>query len=143
MGTFVAVACGFPLLSLRRYRALLIANGLGLVVTLALSLSLVPVLAAHGAAIATVAAELTLASVAAAALVARATGLRLPLGIVPIALAGRWRRCRCRLPRWESIPSSMWSVGTVVYALLLAAARPLPARDRPRSAWTRRLGPSG
>ena len=34
MGTFIAVACGFPLLSLRRYPALLVANGLGLVVTL-------------------------------------------------------------------------------------------------------------
>ena len=48
-GTFVAVACGFPLLSMRRYGALLMANGLGLVVTLAVALSLGPALAARGA----------------------------------------------------------------------------------------------
>jgi O-antigen/teichoic acid export membrane protein len=86
MGTFVAVACGFPLLSLGRYTALLLANVLGLAVTLAVSLSLVPVLHAQGAAIATVAAELALAGVSVVALIRARPNLRLPLGIVPIAL---------------------------------------------------------
>jgi O-antigen/teichoic acid export membrane protein len=86
MATFVAVACSFPLLSLRRYRALLLANALGLLVTLAVSLSLVPVLHARGAAIATVAAELMLASAAATALVRARPDLRLPWGVIPVAL---------------------------------------------------------
>src|SRR5262249_36128784 len=86
MATFVAVACSFPLLSLRRYSALLVANTLGLVVTLVVSLSLVPVLEARGAAIATVAAEVTLASAAAVALVRARSDLRLPLSIIPLAL---------------------------------------------------------
>jgi O-antigen/teichoic acid export membrane protein len=86
MATFVAVACSFPLLSLRRYSALLLSNVLGLVVTLAASLSLVPELQARGAAIATVAAELTLAAAALVALMRAGPELRLPLGIVPLAL---------------------------------------------------------
>ena len=86
MATFVAVACSFPLLSLRRYRALLVANALGLVVTLAVSLSLVPVLHARGAAIATVAAELTLACVAIVVLVRVRPDVHLQWGIVPVAL---------------------------------------------------------
>jgi O-antigen/teichoic acid export membrane protein len=86
MATFVAVACGFPLLSLRRYTALLIANGLGLVVTLAVSLSLVPELQARGAAIATVAAELALAITSVIALARARPGLRLPFRVIPLAL---------------------------------------------------------
>jgi O-antigen/teichoic acid export membrane protein len=87
MGTFVAVACTFPLLSLRRHRELLLANALGLVVTLALSLSLVPVLQARGGAIATLGAELVLASTVTLMLRRARTDLRLPLSVVPVALA--------------------------------------------------------
>lgn len=86
MATFVAVACSFPLLSLRRYPALLVANGLGLIVTLAVALSLVPVLHARGAAIATVAAEVTLAGVAIVALRRARPDIHLPWGVIPIAL---------------------------------------------------------
>lgn len=86
MATFIAVACSFPLLSLRRYRALLTANALGLVVALAVSLALVPVLHARGAAIATVAAEVTLAVTTVTALVRSAPGLKLSFGILPLAL---------------------------------------------------------
>ena len=86
MGSFVAVACGFPLLSLRRYSALLISNGLGLVVTLAVSLSLVPSLHARGAAIATVAAELVLASANIVILRRARPDLRLRLSSIPVAL---------------------------------------------------------
>jgi len=87
MGTFVAVACTFPLLSLRRHRELLLANALGLVVTLALSLSLVPMLEARGGAIATLGAELVLASVVTLMLTRARHDLRLPLSAVPVALA--------------------------------------------------------
>lgn len=86
MATFVAVACSFPLLSLRRYSALMVANALGLVVTLAVSLSLVPLLHARGAAIATVAAEVTLACVTVVVLVRTRPEARPKWSIIPIAL---------------------------------------------------------
>lgn len=87
IGTFVAVACGFPLLVMRRYRPLLVANALGLAVTLIAAIALVPPLGAEGAAIATVAAELTLALATTSALVRARPELKLPLTAVPIALA--------------------------------------------------------
>jgi len=85
-GTFVAVACSFPLLSLRRYSVLLYLNVLGLLVTFAVALPLVPVLHARGAAIATVAAELSLAAAAAFALMRARPDVRLPLEAIPVAL---------------------------------------------------------
>jgi O-antigen/teichoic acid export membrane protein len=87
IGTFVAVACGFPLLAMGRYRPLLVANALGLVVTLAVALALVPPLGARGAAIATVAAEVALAVATVTALMRARPELALPLAAVPIALA--------------------------------------------------------
>jgi len=119
MATFVAVACSFPLLSLRRYPALLVANALGLVVTLAVSLSLVPVLQARGAAIATVAAELMLASVAAVALVRAQPDLHLPWGVIPLALvAGGAGIGVGHLVGVHPVLEVL--VGTCVYAIILA-----------------------
>jgi O-antigen/teichoic acid export membrane protein len=129
MATFVAVACSFPLLSLRRYRDLLVANALGLVTTLAVSLSLVPVLDARGAAIATVAAELTLASVAIVALVRAQPGLRLPLDIVPIALiAGAVAVGAGHLVGVHPVLDVL--VGTCVYAVALAVVGRFPPELR-------------
>jgi biotin transporter BioY len=93
--------------------------------TLAVSLSLVPVLDAQGAAIATVAAELTLAAVSAAALSRAQPQLRLPFGIVPIALAagGVALGAGWLLGIHPVIDAS---VATAVYALLLAAAGRFP-----------------
>jgi O-antigen/teichoic acid export membrane protein len=125
MATFVAVACSFPLLSLRRYRAVMIANALGLVVTLAVSISLVPVLQARGAAIATVAAELTLASVAIAALVRARRDLRLPWGIIPLALLAGGAGVGVGLVvGWNGMLDV--AVGTLVYAVGLAAVGRFP-----------------
>jgi O-antigen/teichoic acid export membrane protein len=70
LATFVAIAAAYPLLSLRRYRAALVANAAALAVSLVLTLALVPGLEADGAAIAAVAAEITLA-VASVLLLAR------------------------------------------------------------------------
>jgi len=61
IATFLAVATGFPLLSLRRHMALLIANGAALIANVVLTLVLVPIDQARGAAIAAVAAESCLA----------------------------------------------------------------------------------
>ncbi len=125
MATFVAVACSFPLLSLRRYSALLVANALGLVVTLAVSLSLVPVLEARGAAIATVAAELTLACVAIVVLVRARPDVHLQWGIVPIALlAGGAGLGVGHLVGVHPLLEVF--VGTCVYAIALAALGRFP-----------------
>jgi len=88
VATWVAVAAGYPLLSLRRHRELLIANGAALVAVLVLALVLVPVGAAYGAAAGTVAAELTLAAVTVAILLRARPGVGTGLGrfCVPVAL---------------------------------------------------------
>jgi O-antigen/teichoic acid export membrane protein len=61
LGTFVAVACGFPLLTLRRYRAVLLSNLLALAISAVLTLALAPSLGARGAALAALVAEIGLA----------------------------------------------------------------------------------
>lgn len=85
MFTFVAVACAYPMLSLRRRYELLLANALGLVAAVALSLLLVPSIGARGAALATVGAEATLTVVTAVALVRARPGLGLPFSVLPVA----------------------------------------------------------
>lgn len=126
MATFVAVACGFPLLSLRRYRALMIANGLGLVVTLAASLALVPELQARGAAIATVAAEVALAIASIIALTRARPGLRLPFGVIPIALLAGG--VAVGVGHFVGVhPVLDVFVATGVYALILVAVGRFPA----------------
>jgi O-antigen/teichoic acid export membrane protein len=61
LGTFVIGARGYALLSLDRLRAMLVCNAIALVVVLACGIPLIEVYGAKGAAIAMVAAELTLA----------------------------------------------------------------------------------
>jgi O-antigen/teichoic acid export membrane protein len=86
LATFVAVACGYPLLSLRRHRELLIANALALLASVGLTLTLAPSFAGRGAAVATVSAEFALAAATAVLLSRSQAGLRLPLSVVPVAL---------------------------------------------------------
>jgi O-antigen/teichoic acid export membrane protein len=85
VATFVAVACGYPLLSLRRHRDLLIANGTALAASIVLTLALVPPFQARGAAAAAVLAELALAAAATGLLRRADPQLSLPIGIVPVA----------------------------------------------------------
>jgi O-antigen/teichoic acid export membrane protein len=85
IATFVAVACGFPLLTLRRYRAVLYTNLGALVVSAALTLILVPQWAARGAAVAAVVAETSLAVAVAILLAHGKHPVRLPLGVIPVA----------------------------------------------------------
>ena len=82
-------------------------------------------LAAHGAAIATVAAELTLAAVSAAALAYAQPQLRLPFEIVPIAVAvGGVALGAGYLLGIHPVLDA--AVATGVYALLLAAVGRFP-----------------
>jgi O-antigen/teichoic acid export membrane protein len=89
IGTFVATACTYPLLIVRRYRALLL-NSLGaLVLSAVLTATLVPSLGARGGAIAAVAAETAIAVSATIVLLRSERGVRLEFGVLPVAaLAG-------------------------------------------------------
>jgi len=69
IASFAIVACGFPVLSMRRYRAVIYSNLGALAVSAALTLALVPSLGARGAAIAAVVAETGLAIAVAIVLV--------------------------------------------------------------------------
>jgi O-antigen/teichoic acid export membrane protein len=89
LATFVAVACGFPLLTLRRYRDVLLSNLLALAVSATLTLALAPSLGARGAAGAALVAELGLALSQAVMLKRAAHGVALPLAtMASAALAG-------------------------------------------------------
>ena len=61
VSTGVAVACGYGLLTLRRYRAMMLMNVAALIGSVVLTLALVDPLGAQGAAVATVGAETVLA----------------------------------------------------------------------------------
>jgi O-antigen/teichoic acid export membrane protein len=84
VATFVSVACGVPLLTLRRYRDALLANAFALVVSVALTLSLVGPLGADGAAIAALSAEVALAAIIVACLLRASPQTSLPLFSVPV-----------------------------------------------------------
>jgi O-antigen/teichoic acid export membrane protein len=59
---FLVATWSFALLSLKRYRQLLVANAIAALTALALTLALIPPLGASGAALATLGAEMTLAA---------------------------------------------------------------------------------
>lgn len=84
--TFVSVACSYPLLSLRRNRDLMVANGVAFSMNLLLCLVLVQLFDAQGAAVAAVAAETVLATTLVLMLRRAAPDLRLPISILPVCL---------------------------------------------------------
>ena len=87
IATFLSLASGFALLSLRRHVALLVANCDALTANIVLTLVLIPVAQARGAAAAAAIAEGCLAA-GQLALLGRASGIRLSgAAIRPVALA--------------------------------------------------------
>jgi O-antigen/teichoic acid export membrane protein len=124
IGTFLAVSLGFVLLSLRVHLALLLANAVALVTSIALTLALVPSLGARGAAVATVVGELGLAVAYGVALVRRTPG-SLPWGVVPpVALAGGLAAALALIPGLRDIPLVL--AATAVYFGILALTRSIP-----------------
>jgi O-antigen/teichoic acid export membrane protein len=85
--TSVAVAAGYGLLTERRHAAMLWGNLAALCVTVALTLALVPVSGARGAAVATLSAEFVLAAVLLAVLLNRHRELAPSLRGAPIVIA--------------------------------------------------------
>jgi O-antigen/teichoic acid export membrane protein len=89
IASFVAVACGYPLLMRRRYREVLFANLIALFISAVLTLSLAPSLGARGAALAALVAEAGLAIGQAVMLRRAAPGVQLRLSTIGVvALAG-------------------------------------------------------
>jgi O-antigen/teichoic acid export membrane protein len=129
VATFVAVACGFPLLSLRRYRELLYANAAALVASLVLTLVLVPSFDAEGAALAAVGAELALAATTAALLVRSGHGVRLPLSVIPVAIiAFGAAMIGSKVLGGHAVIQV--AVGSLLYVLALIAQRRFPPEVR-------------
>jgi O-antigen/teichoic acid export membrane protein len=125
LGTFVAVACAYPLLSLRRHGDVLIANALALAVTVVLLVVLVGSQDARGAAIATLAAEVTLACATALLLHRAHAEVRLSAAAVAWVLgAGGLAIAAARL---TGLPDAVQVVlGALVYVGVLLAGRRIP-----------------
>jgi O-antigen/teichoic acid export membrane protein len=123
LGSFLAVALAYVLLSLRRHRALLVANSVGLGVSLLLTLLLVPSLGAKGGAIATVVGEFSLT--AGYFLAVRGSGIRLPLRIVlPVGVAAGAAGALALIPGLSGI--ALATASGIVYVALLFALRAVP-----------------
>jgi O-antigen/teichoic acid export membrane protein len=123
LGSFLAVALAYVLLSMRRHRALLLANSVGLVASLVLTLLLVPSLGAKGAAIATVVGEFALTAGYFLALWKAA--LRLPLRVVlPVGVAAGAAATLAFVPGLSSI--ALACAADAVYVGLLFAFRAVP-----------------
>jgi O-antigen/teichoic acid export membrane protein len=123
--TFLIATWAFTLLSLHRHKALLIANGLAVVVALVLSLLLIPEHGARGAAITTVALEAVLAVSYGIALTRADRDLRPHAGAVPgvaVALAGALAT-GFLLPV-PAVPATLAAVA--VYLALAVALRAVP-----------------
>ena len=88
MGTFLVAAWGFVLLSRERYRALLLANALALLLAVVASLALVPAYGAQGSALVTAILEVALALMYGIAIARELPGLRPGFALLPkLALA--------------------------------------------------------
>jgi O-antigen/teichoic acid export membrane protein len=83
VGTFLVATWSFALLTLRLYRDLILANGLIVVLAITLSLILIPTHQAHGAALVTATLELALSGCYAAILGYRRPDLRPSMSQVP------------------------------------------------------------
>lgn len=89
IASFVAVACGYPLLMMRRYREVLLANVIALAISAILTLSLVPSMGARGAALAALIAEVGLALSQATMLRRAAPGVVMRItSVLAVAVAG-------------------------------------------------------
>lgn len=123
LATFVAVATGYALLSLRRHSALLIANSAALVANIVLTLALVPVARAEGAAIAAVVAESCLA-VAQLILLLQAGAVRVSISMLrAVGIAGLLGAA----PLLVAVhPLIRGVLGLTVFVLALAAQGRLP-----------------
>jgi O-antigen/teichoic acid export membrane protein len=124
VATFIAMASAFPLLSLRCHREVLVSNLAALVANVVLTLVLVPVSGARGAAIAGVVAESCLALSQAAFLMRRVALEVDPLTLVATLAAGA---IACLPLLLSGVPTvARTVVGLLAYFATLAVIRRLP-----------------
>jgi O-antigen/teichoic acid export membrane protein len=124
IATFVATASAYPLLSLRRYSALLIGNCTALAANLTLSLVLIPLDQARGAAISAVSAEACLAIGQLAFLLrAQRTSMRASTAAIAL-LAGVVGGGAQLLPGLSSLPRTL--IGLLAYVVVITVLGRLP-----------------
>jgi O-antigen/teichoic acid export membrane protein len=125
VASFVTVACGYALLSLRRHRDILLANAAALVVSAALTLVLIPPYGATGAAVAVLAAEAVLMLCCLGALVRERPAVMAALRRAPAVLAAGGLACLVVLvPGLPPLADAV--AAALVYPALLLAARRFP-----------------
>jgi O-antigen/teichoic acid export membrane protein len=129
VSTGIAVAAGYGLLTLRRYRAMMLLNCVALVITTVLTLALVEPLGAEGAAIATVGTETALAIGVLIVLVRLRPDLAGGLTGVPVVLAiGAAGVAAGWLTGLPAIPGLV--VANVVFVAGIVVARKVPPELR-------------
>jgi O-antigen/teichoic acid export membrane protein len=125
LATFAAVACAYPLLSLRRHREVLLANGLALAVTIVALVTLVGPHGARGAAVATLAAEVTLAVAMAVLLLRSHIAVRLSAASVAWVLGAG--TAAVVVARASGLPDvAQVALGLALYCGALLVARRVP-----------------
>jgi O-antigen/teichoic acid export membrane protein len=123
---FVGASWQYGLLALHRHRAMLVISIVGLVVSICLTVGLVPVLDARGAAIAFAAAELVVAASSFVALRVARPDLRFSLRVPSrVLLAAGLAAGIALIPRLSSFGGTL--VGCATYASVLVATRAIPA----------------
>ncbi len=125
LATFAAVACAYPLLSLRRHRETLITNLFALAVSVVLLLALVSPFGAEGAAVATLSAEVALAISIAILLRRSHAAVRFsPATIIWVLVATGAAIGVGLLSGLPSVPRI--ALGVVVYGVLMIVSRRIP-----------------
>lgn len=130
LGTFVISARGYALFSLDRLRAILVCSVIALIVVLACGIPLISVYGAKGAAIALVAAELTLSLSYEWALAHKRPELRLDLGFVlRVAAATLLAGAAASVLGLPSAATAALGVSLYVTALLALGIVPVEIRE--------------
>jgi O-antigen/teichoic acid export membrane protein len=139
--SFLTAGWGFGLISLKRYRGLLLANGAALLTSVALTLILASSHGARGAAVATVCGEAALSLGSLLALVRGHPEYRPRLSVVPkVAIAAAPGAAVVLALSFSSFESM--AIALVAYALLILLTRAVPQELLeliPRPAWGRSL----
>ena len=128
LATFVAVAGGFSLLSLRRHRALLVANLAALASSVLLCIVLIPPYGARGAAVATTVAEVALAGVTFVVLIRALDTLRPSPRLIAVPALAVGIGVLLHL---SHLPAPVQAIaGAVLYLAVLAAGGIVPPELR-------------
>lgn len=126
IASFALSGWSFAVISLKRYKGMLVANAAALAVSCSLTLSLAAADGAMGAAIATVAGEATLAIGYLIVMLRADPSLRPPLTVIwKVALAGAPAILIALLVHLPSVP--LTAIALLVYGLLILALRAVPA----------------